>query len=195
MATYYLAVAFDTSTATDPKSDGTHQDAQYGFAQNTGSGVTILGTGSGSSGRQFESVSIPAATSNRPNAFAIAVFTNVIGITQPSSYIRLAFRPAHDVAPSPQPPTSPLNNADTQNLLAGITLSNASQELTSVNTGTSYGLPASFYSTQWLFSGYNLNSGGAVNKSYHYELTIEIAISLNGQPYYFKVDPEMMIDF
>ena len=196
MATYYLALAFDTSTATDPQTDGTHRDAQYGFGQDVGNGVTVLGSGSGSSGRQFEAVSIPARTNGQSNAFAVAVFTNVLGIAQDDSFVRIALRPAHDVTPQQNPPTSPLNPADTQKLLTGINLSAASQELTSVNTGNNYGLPgSSFYSTQWLFTGYTLTPSGPGGGSYRYELTAEIAITLNGTPYYFKVDPEMMIDF
>jgi hypothetical protein len=195
MATYYLALAFDTNTATDPQSDGTHLDAQYGFGADTGSGVSAIGSGSGSSGRQFEAVHIPASGNGGQNSFAVAVFTNVIGINQQTSFLRLSLRPAHDVTPENANSTSPLATNATQTLLTGVYLQNATESV-NVNGAGNYGLPTSFYSTMWVFSGYNLVSGGRPGTSLHFELTAELrTIDSNGTPCYFKVDPEMMIDF
>jgi len=63
-------------------------------------------------------------------------------------------------------------------------------------SGTNYGLPGSgTYSTQWVFAGTNLASGQP-GTSVHFELTIEISIvGSDGTWSYYKVDPEMIIDF
>ena len=194
MATYYFAVAFAPDTSTDPEYDGTHYEAQYGFGLDNGSGVQPLGS-SGSSGHTFEAVHVSAASNGKPNQLVVTVLTNLIGITQGQSYVRCSFRPAHDVSPSGTLPVSPLNQADTATLLSGLPLTAASSIPVNVNNGTNYGLPNNSYSTQWLFNGFNLISNQPAGTSVHFEMTFEVTVLDGGSTTYYKVDPEMMIDF
>ena len=196
MATYYFAVAFEEDTTTDPQPDGVHYEAQYGFGVDSGNGVVQpVGPGSGPTGEHFETVHVPGG-SGTPNQFAVTLFSNLIGIDTSRSFLRCSFRPAHDVLPANNLTLSPLNNSGTQALLGGILLNTATS--TPVNVpGANYGLPGNgSYSTQWLFAGTNLASGQR-GTSVHFELTIEISIiGTNGTTWtYYKVDPEMIIDF
>jgi hypothetical protein len=194
MATYYFAVAFEpTDTVSD---DGTHLDAQYGFGVDSGNGViTALGN-SGSQGRQFETVQIPASTNNQTNRLVIAIFSNLIGVNQSQSSVRCAFRPAHDVLPSTGLPLAPVNTGDANQLLTGILFNDSEvTESVNVNNGTSYGLPNAFYSTQWTFAARNFMTGQRSGTSLHFELTIEMAVNNGSSSTYYKVDPEMQIDF
>jgi hypothetical protein len=195
MAIYYFAVAFEADTTVDPQTDGVHYDAQYGFGVDSGNGnVQALGPGSGPNGEHFETVHVPGG-SGTPNQFAVTLFSNLIGINTSQSYVRCSFRPAHDVVPSNNPPLSPLNNSGTQALLGGVLLNAASSVPVNV-PGSNYGLPGTgTYSTQWLFAGTNLASGQR-GTSIHYEMTLEISVlGSNGTWTYYKVDPEMIIDF
>ncbi|CAN5765010.1 hypothetical protein BH18ACI5_BH18ACI5_22370 [soil metagenome] len=194
MATYNFAVAFEADTTTDPQTDGVHYDAQYGFGVDSGNGVQTLGPGSGQTGEHFETVHVPGG-SGTPNQFAVTLFSNLIGIDTTRSFLRCAFRPAHDVAPGNNLPLSPLNNSGTQSLLGGVLLNAATSAPVNV-PGTNYGLPGSgTYSTQCKFAGTNLASGPR-GRSVHFELTIEISIvGSDGTWSYYKVDPEMIIDF
>lgn len=195
MATYYFSVAFDASAQVDPQSDGTHYDAQYGFATDASGSLHPLGS-SGTSGRQFETVTVPAAANGRPNQFVITLASNVTGIDTARSYIRCSFRPGHDVLPGANVPTSPLSVADAQSLLNGIYFSANTGTLTNITNGTDYGLPSASYSTQWLFSAFNL-AGAQAGTNRRFEITFEVAIvGTGGTAYtYFKIDPEMMVDY
>lgn len=193
MATYYFAVAFESDDTVSE--DGTHLEAQYGFGVDAGNGVTSLGS-SGLQGRQFEVVRMSAATNNQPNQFVITICSNLIGVVQGQSFIRCSFRPAHDVPPASGLALAPLNNGDAQALLGGIFF-NAREvsETVNISNGTSFGLPDNAYSTQWTFGGRSFISGQPPGASLHFELSIEIAI-LDGTNWsYYKVDPEMQIDF
>jgi hypothetical protein len=194
MATYYFAVAFQSN---DPISeDGTHLEAQYGFGVDSGSGVTALGS-SGSQGRQFESVSIPASSGGPPNQLVVSLFSDILGIDQSRSFFRCTFRPAHDVPPSNGLPLAPLNQGDAQNLLGGIFLAARNTQNASITSGSNYGLPQSSYETQWVFTGANFIGGQPAGTSLHFEISIEISIvGAGGSTWsYYKVDPEMQIDF
>ena len=97
-------------------------EAQYGFGVDSGNGVvTALGS-SGGSGRTFETVRIPAATGNQANQLVISVCSDLIGIDQTQSFVRVSFRPAHDVQPANNLPLAPVNPANGQTLLTGIAL-------------------------------------------------------------------------
>jgi hypothetical protein len=195
MATYYFAAAFQTD---DPVSDdGTHLEAQYGFGVDSGNGVTALGS-SGSAGRTFEVVTIPAATGGQSNQFVISLCSDLIGVDQGRSFVRVSFRPAHDVAPAQNLALAPLTTANAQTLLTGLLLSApGTMEQTNISNGTKYGLPKDGYSTQWLFSSMSFLSGQPPGTSLHFEITIEIAIVETGSTSwtYYKVDPEMQVDF
>lgn len=193
MATYYFAVAFEPSdTVSD---DGTHLDAQYGFGVDNGSGVVALGS-SGPHGTQFETVQMAAASNNQPNQLVVTIFSNLIGVNQSQSFMRCAFRPAHDVAPATGLALAPVNSGDANSLLAGSAFnSNGVTENVNVTNGTSFGLPNGAYSTQWLFGARNFVSGQPNGTSLHFELTIEMAVTNGSSWTYYKVDPEMQIDF
>jgi hypothetical protein len=195
MATYYFAVAFEEDTTTDPQTDGVHYDAQYGFGMDAGNGVIQpVGPGSGQSGEHFETVHVPGG-SGTPNQFAVTVFSNLIGIDTSRSFVRCSFRPAHDIAPGSNLPLSPLNNSGTQSLLGGVLLNGAASSPVNV-PGSNYGLPGTgTYSTQWIFAGTNLASGPR-GTSVHFEMTLEISIIGSDNTWsYYKVDPEMIIDY
>lgn len=138
MTIYYFAVGFD---AGDPTEDQTHLDAEYGFGSATGNGpVTPIGS-TGAGGRQFESVHLAAGSAGQPNQIGIALFSSILQIDQTQSFFRVAFRPAHDVAPTNSLPLAPVNNADANTLLRGVTLGSKQAESANVQ-GTSYGLPS-----------------------------------------------------
>jgi hypothetical protein len=141
-------------------------------------------------------VTLPAATNGRPNQLAITLASNIIGIDTARSYWRCSFRPAHDVLPGGNVPTSPLSGDDSQSLLNGIYINANSQTLSNIANGTSYGLPAGSYSTQWMFNPFSV-AGAQAGTSRRYEIVFEIAIvGTGGTAYsYFKIDPEMMIDY
>lgn len=191
MTTYYFAVGFD---AADPTEDQVHQDAMYGFASSTNGGaVTPIGS-TGSGGRQFESVNMAAGTGGQPNQFAIALFSSILQIDQAQSFFRCSFRPAHDVQPSSGLALAPVSNADANTLVRGVALGSKQVENANVD-GTTFGLPAGTYDTQWLFSGYQISGGQPSGSTGRFELAIEIAIVAGGVWSYYKVDPEMVIDF
>jgi hypothetical protein len=196
MATYYFTAAFQTS---DPVSeDGLHLEAQYGFGVDSGNGVvTALGS-SGGAGRTFETVSIPAATGNQANQLVISVCSDLIGIDQTQSFVRVSFRPAHDVQPANNLPLAPVNPANAQTLLTGIALTTqgtSTTERVNISNGTAFGLPQATYATQWLFAAMPFQGGQPQNTSLHFEFTIEIAIFAGNSWTYYKVDPEMQVDF
>jgi hypothetical protein len=195
MATYYFTAAFQ---ANDPVSDdGTHLEAQYGFAVDSGNGVTALGT-SGPDGRTFETVPIPASTGNNANQFVVSVCSDILQINQTLSFVRVAFRPAHDVQPANNLPLAPVNPSNAQTLLTGIALTTqgtSTTEQVNITNGTSYGLPKATYATQWFFAPVPFQGGGTPGTSVHFELTIEIAILVGTTWTFFKVDPEMQVDF
>jgi hypothetical protein len=195
MATYYFTTAFQ---ANDPVSeDGTHLEAQYGFGVDSGSGVSALGS-SGGSGRTFEIVRIPAATNNQANQLVISVCSDLIGIDQTQSFVRVSFRPAHDVQPSNTLPLAPVNPSNAQTLLTGIALTTqgtSTTEQVNITNGTAYGLPQASYATQWLFAAMPFQGGQQRGTSVHFECTIEVAIFAGNSWTYYKVDPEMQVDF
>ena len=195
MTTYYLSVGFDS---TDTRSDGLHYDADYGFASSDGNAApTPIGT-SGPQGKSFEVVHLAQSGQGQPNQLVIALFTSLWNIDQANSYFRVSFRPAHDIAPSGNVAVSPLNVADTNSLVTGLTIGSRQGQNANVD-GTNWGLPAGNNVTQFIYSGgpsgYQLQnaSGNAVNQ--HFELTVEISIVIGGQKTYYKVDPEMVIDY
>jgi hypothetical protein len=195
MAIYYFAVAFEEDTTIDPQVDGVHYDAQYGFGVDSGNGQVQAVGSSGPDGEHFETVHVPAG-SGAPNQFAVTLFSNLIGISTSQSYLRCSFRPAHDIVPANNLPLSPLNNSGTQSLLGGMLLNTASSVPVNV-PGNNYGLPGTgTYSTQWIFAPTNLASGPR-GTSIHFEMTIEVSVlGPNGTTWtYYKVDPEMIIDF
>jgi hypothetical protein len=196
MATYFFTTAFQT---TDPVSeDGTHLEAQYGFAVASGGGsVSAIGS-SGGSGRTFETVRIPAATNNQTNQLVISLCSDLIGINQSLSFARVSFRPAHDVQPANNLPLAPLTPNNAQTLLTGIALTTqgtSTTERVNITNGTAYGLPQNSYATQWLFAAMPFLSGQQPGTSLHFEFTIEIAINVGTNWTYYKVDPEMQVDF
>lgn len=191
MTTYYFAAGFDIG---DPSEDQTHQDAEYGFSSTTGNGVVTPIGSSGTGGRQFEAVHIPAAQGGQPSQFAVVLFSSILQIDQAQSFFRVAFRPAHDVPPSSGLAVSPLNTSDTQTLLRGVTIGSRQAQNANVD-GTNYGLPPGQYDTQFVFPGYQIVSGQPPNTSVHFELSIEIAILVGSTWSYYKVDPEMVIDY
>lgn len=189
MATYILAVAFD---AGDPTDDQLHGDGEYGFAVDNGTGPAPVGN-SGSSGRTFQTITIPpVAGGNSPNNFGVSLFTNISGVDPNASFFRCMFRPAHDAAPSTNPQLSPLNGADTNALLTGVTFGSGGAN--SNVAAAAYGLPAATYASNWMCNGYTLQQGRQ-NSSSRYEVSIEVCVFANGAWSYFKVDPEMVIDF
>ena len=195
MATYYLALGVDSSTTNDPQSDGLHYDAQYGFAVDNGDGqgIKVLGSGSGSSGRQFEAVQMgQSGAGANQNPLNIIVFTTFSAVDNLNSYLRIAFRPAHDMLPSPNVDPSPLSAGATNALLDGVLFSNLQQGNVSL-VASSYGLPSGVNYGLAYTSAQQIN--GPQNTNAHFELTAEITVSSNGSTYNFKVDPEMMIDF
>jgi hypothetical protein len=195
MATYYFTTAFQTN---DPVSeDGTHLEAQYGFGVDSGSGVTVLGS-SGGQGRTFEIVRIPAATNNQANQLVVSACSDLIGIDQSQSFVRVSFRPAHDAQPSNNLPTAPVNSSNAQTLLNGIALTTqgtSTTERVNITDGTAYGLPQASYATQWLFAAMPFQGGQRPGASVHFEFTVEIAIFAGNSWTYYKVDPEMQVDF
>jgi hypothetical protein len=88
------------------------------------------------------------------------------------------------------------NNAQT--LLTGIALNTqgtTTTERVNITNGTAFGLPKDSYATQWLFAGMPFQGGQPRGTSLHFEFTIEIAMQ-NGTTWtYYKVDPEMQVDF
>ena len=191
MTTYYLSVGFDSS---DTQSDLLHYDADYGFASSDGNaGATSLGN-SGPQGRNFETVHLSASGSGQPNQLVIALFTSIFNIDQTSSYFRVSFRPAHDVTPANNVALSPLSVGDTNNLIAGITLGSRQSQNANVD-GTNWGLPPGNNDTQFLYSGYQLSGAPANSTSQRFEVTVEISIKIGTQWTYYKVDPEMVIDY
>lgn len=196
MAIYYLAIGIDPDSATNPVSDGKHYDGEYGFAVDNqdGNGIKPLGPGSGSSGRQFEAVLLrPPGGANR-SPLNILLFDNCAGgLTPGSSFMRVAFRPGHDTDPAPNVDTSPLAPNDTQNLLNGVPLPAATSSVTASSAPT-YGLPTAAYRNVTLLPACTL-AGTASPQTPTFEVTVEVKAVWNGTSYYFKVDPEMMIDF
>ena len=191
MTTYYFSVGFDT---VDPTSDQLHFDADYGFASSSGNaGATSLGS-SGPQGRNFEVVNLAASSQGQPNQLVIALFTSILDIDQTQSFFRLSFRPAHDVSPSNNIALSPLSTGDTNTLIRGVTIGSLQAQNANVD-GTNYGLPAGNNATQFLYSGYQLSGGSPNAASQHFEMTIEISICIGSTWTYYKVDPEMVIDF
>ena len=195
MTIYYLSVGFD---AADTQSDGLHFDAEYGFASNTANaGSTSLGS-SGPQGKSFELVHLAQGGQGGPNQLAIALFTSLQNIDPANSYFRVSFRPAHDIAPSNNVAVSPLSVADTNSMLTGFTIGSCQSQNTNVD-GTIWGLPAGNNLNQFIFSGnpspYQLVSAPANAANQHFEVTVEIRIVIAGQPTYYKVDPEMVIDY
>jgi hypothetical protein len=189
MSTIILAVGFTRSGGDPTDPDALHVDMQYGFAQQDGISVSALGS-SGASGHQFETVAVNAQGNN----FAVALLTPDYQLNQAASYVRVSYRPAHDVAPSVNPPTSPLNPNDTTQLLRGLTASSLSD--TASPNGTNYGLPSgTSYSTLWQSSTFNF-AGGASGSQGHFEVTVELtAVYGDGTTLYFKVDPELIIQY
>lgn len=189
MSTYILAVGFTRSGADPIDPDALHLDMQYGFAQQDGSTVSAVGT-SGSSGRQFETVAVNA----QGNDFAVALLSPDYLLNQTASWVRVSFRPAHDVAPSPSLPVSPFNPNDTTQLARGLTVSSLSDS-TNPN-GPDYGLPTgTSYITLWQSSNFNF-AGGASGTQGSFEITVELtAVYSDGTTVYFKVDPEVIIRY
>ena len=194
MATYFLAIGIDSQS--DPQSDGKHLDAEYGFGVDNGdgNGVQPLGPGSGSSGRQFEAVQISPNGGANNSPLTIVVFDNFSSpLSTVSSFLRASFRPSHDTSPSQNVDTSPLAANDTNSLLNGVVLPAASSSI-AATTASNYGLPGSTYTHATVLSGYTIS--GTPNSNSSFELTVEVkAVASDGSIYYFKVDPEMMIDF
>lgn len=191
MTTYFLSVGFD---AGDTQSDGLHYDADYGFASSTdNAGATSLGN-SGPKGQTFETVHLSAAGSGQPNQLVIALFTSIWDIDQANSYFRVSFRPAHDVPPANNVALSPLSVGDTNKLIAGLTIGSRQSQNADVN-GASWGLPAGDNVTQFLYSGYQFAGAPANVTNQKFEVTVEISIVIGGQTTYYKVDPEMVIDY
>jgi uncharacterized protein YfaA (DUF2138 family) len=189
MSTYILAVGFTRSGADPTDLDSTHVDMEYGFAQQDGAAVSALGS-SGSSGHTFESVNLNAQGNN----FVLALLTPDDLLSQTVSYIRASFRPAHDQNPASNLATSPFNPADTAQLLRGFTVSSLTESTSP--TGTNYGLPAgTAYTTLWQSSPMNF-AGGASGSQAHFEITVELtAVYGDGSTVYFKVDPELIIQY
>jgi hypothetical protein len=194
MATFFLALGVDTATSVDPQSDGLHRDGQYGFAIDSGSGPTVIGSGSGSSGRQFEAVQMNLRDGSNQHQLIVILFANVSSIVPQSSYLRLAFRPGHDTPPptSGNLDDSPLAANDTQTLINGVLLTACTNTLSGGGNGATYGLPTGSYLSVWQFPAYSMS--GPPNTSTTFELTAEITVAAD-KTYNFKVDPEMMIDF
>jgi hypothetical protein len=191
MTTYYLSVGFD---AADTQSDQLHFDADYGFASSTANaGATSLGN-SGPQGRSFETVHLSAGGSGQPNQLVIALFTSLWSIDQTQSYFRVSFRPAHDVTPADNVQLSPLSQGDTNKLIAGIAIDSRQNQNADVD-GSNWGLPAGNNVTQFLYSGYQLSGAPPNATSQHFEVTVEISILIGTTWTYYKVDPEMVIDF
>ena len=191
MTTYFLSIGFD---AADTQSDGLHFDADYGFASSTANaGATSLGN-SGPQGRSFEVVHLAQSGQGQPNQLMIALFTSLWNIDQANSYFRVSFRPAHDIAPSSNVAVSPLSVGDTNSLITGLTIGSRQSQNANVD-GTNWGLPAGNNVTQFIYSGYQLQNAPANAVNQHFELTVEISIVIGGQKTYYKVDPEMVIDY
>ncbi len=191
MTTYYLSIGFD---AADTQSDGLHFDADYGFASSTANaGATSLGN-SGPQGKSFEVVHLAQSGQGQPNQLVIALFTSLWNIDQANSYFRVSFRPAHDIPPSNNVAVSPLSVGDTNTLMTGLTIGSRQSQNANVD-GTNWGLPAGNNVTQFLYSGYQLQNAPANAVNQHFELTVEISIVISGQTTYYKVDPEMVIDY
>ena len=195
MATFFFAIGIDPSTAVDPNTDGMHLDGQYGFAVDNGNGQgpKVLGSGSGSSGRQFESVQLNLRDGSNRHQFYVLLFSNVTNIAAAVSYLRIAFRPGHNVPPAANVDASPLAGNDTESLTDGVLLTACSPSLSGGGNGLTYGLPSAAYQNTWQFPAYTLN--GPPNSEASFELTAEVTVVSGGTTYYFKVDPEMMIDF
>ena len=191
MTTYYLSVGFDSS---DTQSDLLHYDADYGFASSSGNaGATSLGN-SGPQGRNFETVNLSAGGSGQPNQLVIALFSSILDSDQSNSFFRVSFRPAHDVMPANNVQLSPLSQGDTNALIGGITIGSRQAQNPNVD-GANWGLPAGNNATQFLYSGYQIAGAGANSPSQHFEVTVEISILRGTQWTYYKVDPEMVIDY
>ncbi len=196
MAIYYLAIGIDPTSGNNPVSDGKHYDGEYGFAVDAqdGKGINPIGPGSGSSGRQFEAVLINPPGGANGSPLNILLFDNCDnGLTPGSSFMRVAFRPGHDTGPAPNVDTSPLAPNDTQNLLNGVSLPAATNSVTA-SSAPRYGLPTGTYKNVTLLPACTL-SGRASTPPPSFEVTVEVKAVWNGTSYYFKVDPEMMIDF
>lgn len=193
--TYYLAIGIDPDTANDPQSDGVHLDGEYGFAVDygDGNGIQVLGPGSGGSGRQFETVRMNPSGGANGSPLRILIFDNFASaLTAGSSYLRMAFRPSHDTSPGNNVDTSPLAPNDTQTLLSGVAVNVGWPSLPSTSAPT-YGLPTDGYQHGVILPGYTVS--GTPHSQASFELTVEVTAVVNGTPYYYKVDPEMMIDF
>ena len=87
-----------------------------------------------------------------------------------------------------------MSAGDTNTLLTGLTIGSGQSQSANVD-GTSWGLPAGTNVTQFLYSGYQLQNARANAANQHFEITVEIGILIAGQPTYYKVDPEMVIDY
>ena len=109
----------------------------------------------------------------------ISVCSDLIGIDQTQSFVRVSFRPAHDVQPANNLPLAPVNPANGQTLLTGIALTTqgtSTTERVNISNGAAFGLPQATYATQWLFAAMPFQGGQPQNTSLHFEFTIEIAI-------------------
>lgn len=191
--TYYLAIGIDPNTQTDPQSDGVHLDGEYGFAVDygDGNGIQVLGPGSGGSGRQFEAVRFSPSGGANGSPLRIVLFDNFpSALTPGSSYIRAVFRPSHDTPPAPNVDTSPLAPNDTQSLLNGVALGARGSSVTATSAPT-YGLPSNSYQHGVMLPAYTISG----NNSASFEMTVEVTAAVSGSTYYYKIDPEMMIDF
>ena len=191
--TYYLAIGIDPDTHTDPESDGAHLDGEYGFAVDygDGNGIQVLGPGSGGSGRQFEAVRLNPPGGANGSPLRILILDNFsTALTPGSSYIRVVFRPSHDTPPVNNVDTSPLAPNDTQTLLNGVAVDATWSSVPGTSAPT-YGLPTDGYQHGVMLPAYTI----AGNNSASFELTVEVTAAVNGTSYYYKVDPEMMIDF
>jgi hypothetical protein len=189
MSTIILAVGF-TRSGTDPVDpDAAHMDMDYGFAQQDGASVSALGS-SGASGRIFEKVNVNAQGNN----FRLAALTPDAQLNLAASFLRVSFRPSHDTMPTPSLVDSPFNPSDTASLVHGLFLS--SMQASANPTGTKYGLPAEHaYATLWQTGTWNF-APGAHGSQGSFEITVELkAVYADGTVIYFKVDPELIIQY
>ena len=122
----------------------------------------------------------------------ILIFDNFAYALSPgSSYLRVVFRPSHDTPPAQNVDTSPLLPNNTQDLLNGVAV-DASWPSVPGTSAPTYGLPSDDYQHGTMLPVAYTISG---NNSASFELTVEVTAVVSGSTYYYKVDPEMMIDF
>jgi len=189
---YLLSVACQETANMSP--DGTHKEAQYGFAKiGTDGHVQPVGS-SGGSGETFETVTIDARSG--PSSLKVCLFVDngLADINASASFVRVSLRPAHDVRPTNNLSTSPFPAGKTTDLLQGLLVSDAVSEAGPVTDGQSFGLPLANYAKRWNLGEPQFTGPSGTRQ--HIEVTVEIVITTHsGMTYYFKVDPEMQIDF